>query len=137
MHSNLPPSRRDSRTTGDLVCHAAAGVFALAGTYRRLPKSRAAAEPAAPPCANRGGAGYRYEQLGEGLAHARQTRALPDEPEGSPRQPREFRPPTTAEQMLMASLGIQFDGYAYSFAGYRYDRLADAVKYARQAQGPT
>jgi hypothetical protein len=137
MRSNLPPSNRDPRPSRDLACHAAAGVFALAGTYRRLPKSRSAAKPAARPLANGDGDGYRYEQLGEGLAYARRTRSLPDEPDGSPRQPREFRPPTEAEQMLMASLGIQFDGACYSFAGYRYDRLADAVKYARQANGPT
>jgi hypothetical protein len=137
MHSNLPPSNRAARPSKELACHAAAGVFALAGTYRRLPKSRTAAKPAARPLANGDGTGYRYEQLGEGLAHGRRTRSLPDEPDGSPRQPREFRPPTEAEQMLMASLGIQFDGHAYCFAGYRYDRLADAVKYARQANGPT
>jgi hypothetical protein len=33
----------------------------------------------------------------------------------------------------MAPLGIQFDGRAFRFAGYRYDRLADAVNYARRA----
>jgi hypothetical protein len=137
MHSNLPPSNRDARTPKDLVCHAAAGVFAMAGTYRRLPKSGAAARVAAGPLANADGARYRYEQLSEGLAHGRSTRSLADEPPGTQRQPREFRPPTGAEQALMASLGIQFDGQAYSFAGYRYDRLADAVKFARQAQGPT
>jgi hypothetical protein len=137
MHSNLPPLNRDARTPKDLVCHAAAGVIALAGTYRRLPKSGAAAKAAARPVANADGARYRYEQLSEGLAHGRSTRSLADEPPGAPRQPCEFRLPTEAEQVLMASLGIQFDGQAYHFAGYRYDRLADAVKFARQAQGPT
>jgi hypothetical protein len=137
MHSNLPSSNRDAREPKDVACHAAAGVFALAGTYRRLPKSGAAAKAAAHPVANADGARYRYEQLGEGLAHGRRTRSLADEPPGTPRQPREFRPPTEAEQVLMASLGIQFDGQAYSFAGYRYDRLADAVRYARQAAGST
>jgi hypothetical protein len=41
--------------------------------------------------------------------------------------------PTEAERALMAPLGIQFDGRAFRFAGYRYDRLADAVSYARRA----
>jgi hypothetical protein len=82
--------------------------------------------------------GYRYEQLGDALAHARQTRSGPDEDDGSglSLQRPAFVPPTDAEQMLMASLGIQFDGRAFRFAGYRYDRLADAVLYARLAVGP-
>lgn len=41
--------------------------------------------------------------------------------------------PTGAERVLMASLGIQFDGRAFRFAGYRCTRLADAVNYARRA----
>ncbi len=41
--------------------------------------------------------------------------------------------PTDADRALMATLGIQFDGYAFCFAGSRYDRLADAVAYARRA----
>jgi len=32
---------------------------------------------------------------------------------------------------LMATYGISFDGKQYGYAGYRYDRLADAVNYAR------
>jgi len=41
--------------------------------------------------------------------------------------------PTDAERALMAPLGIQFDGRAFRFAGNHYDRLADAVSYARRA----
>jgi hypothetical protein len=33
----------------------------------------------------------------------------------------------------MASLAIEFDAGAYRFGNYRYDRLADAVNYARSA----
>jgi hypothetical protein len=97
--------------------------------------------PAAEPGARSGGgdAGYRYEQLGEALAHARQTRSGPDvgDDNGPSRQHPAIVPPTDDEQVLMASLGIQFDGRAFHFAGYRYDRLADAVLYARQAVGPS
>jgi len=95
------------------------------------------AEPGARP--RSGDAGYRYEQLGDALAHARQTRSGPDEEadNDSSRQRPAFVPPTDAEQLLMASLGIQFDGRSFRFAGYRYDRLADAVLYARQAEGPS
>jgi len=82
--------------------------------------------------------GYRYEHLGDALAHARLTRARPDEENGGPpRFQTVLVSPTDAEQALMASLGIQFDGRAFRFAGYRYDRLANAVNYARQANGPT
>jgi hypothetical protein len=99
--------------------------------------------PGAEPGARSGGgdAGYHFEQLGDALAHERQTRSGPDEGVGVDSAPSRQRPaivpPTDAEQMLMASLGIQFDGRTFRFAGYRYDRLADAVLYARQADGPT
>lgn len=86
-----------------------------------------------------GDAGYRYEQMGDALAHARRTRPGANEGDdgGQPAPAPVGAPPTDAEQVLMASLGIQFDGRAYSFAGFRYHRLADAVLYARQADGPT
>lgn len=35
------------------------------------------------------------------------------------------------EMLLMQEFGISFDGRRYLFAGYRYDRLADAVNYAK------
>jgi hypothetical protein len=47
-----------------------------------------------------------------------------------------YRPsaaPTGTERVLMASLGIQFDGRTFRFAGCRYDRLTDAVNHARRA----
>jgi len=36
---------------------------------------------------------------------------------------------------LMSSLGIQFDGRAFRFGGYRYDRLEDAASRARHNDG--
>lgn len=36
-----------------------------------------------------------------------------------------------AEQGLMTELGITFDGERYHFQDYRYDKLADAIKYAQ------
>lgn len=35
------------------------------------------------------------------------------------------------EALLMQEFDICFDGRRYLFAGYRYDRLADAVNYAK------
>jgi hypothetical protein len=81
--------------------------------------------------------GYRYEQLHDALAYARIASARvdeEDEPEALPHTP--FTPPTDAERLLMGSLGIQFDGRAFRFGGFRYDRLADAVNSARRANGP-
>lgn len=34
-------------------------------------------------------------------------------------------------ERLMAEFGIEYDGVDYGFHGYRYERLADAVAYAR------
>lgn len=41
-----------------------------------------------------------------------------------------------ADQALMASLDIVFDGRAFWFAGSRHERLADAVAHARRAGMP-
>lgn len=35
------------------------------------------------------------------------------------------------ERMLMAEYAIDYDGLRYAYNGYRYDRLADAVAYAK------
>jgi hypothetical protein len=35
------------------------------------------------------------------------------------------------EHMLMAEYSIGYDGLRYAYNGYRYDRLADAVDYAK------
>lgn len=78
--------------------------------------------------------GYRYEQLGDALAYAHVGRSRPGAHEGpAPFLHKAFAAPTDTERALMASLGIQFDGRTFRFAGYRYDRLADAVNYARRA----
>lgn len=78
--------------------------------------------------------GYRYERLGDVLAYAHLTASRPGADQGpSPFLRKPFAAPTDADRALMASLGIQFDGRAFRFAGYRYDRLADAVSYARRA----
>ena len=47
------------------------------------------------------------------------------------------RPPAVAltpgEQAVMAAHGIQFDGRGFRFAGFRHDRLVDAVRHSRRA----
>ena len=80
--------------------------------------------------------GYCYEQLGDALAYARLAESRPSADEGpAPFLHKQVAAPTDAERALISSLGIQFDGRAFRFAGYRYDRLADAVSYARRANG--
>jgi hypothetical protein len=79
--------------------------------------------------------GYRYEQLGDALAYAHLARSRPGGGEGpAPFLHKPPAPPTAAERALMEPLGIRFDGRAYRFAGYRYDRLDDAVNYALRAR---
>lgn len=39
--------------------------------------------------------------------------------------------PTEDERRVMADLGITFDGTHYRYLDYRYDRLPDAINYAR------
>lgn len=124
------------RRSRDLPQQAAAADVPQAGAGRLPPGE---GEPRAAQLDTPAGgddAGYRYEQLGDALTHARQSRSGPDE--GNDGHPRPASvPPTNSEQTLMASLGIQYDGRSFRFAGFRYDRLADAVLYARRAEGPT
>jgi hypothetical protein len=85
-----------------------------------------------------GNKGYGHEQLADGLAYARVTGPQHPGEHDVDRtgQPATFLAPTQAEQALMASLGVQFDGRSFVFAGFRYARLADALNDARRARGP-
>ena len=42
--------------------------------------------------------------------------------------------PNSADQALMQQLGVTFNDWCYKFGDYRYDRLADALNYARGHQ---
>lgn len=80
--------------------------------------------------------GYRYEQLADAVAYALLKQATPVEEEDVARPPHRntIVALDDADWALMASLRIQFDGLAFRFAQYRYDRLTDAVNSARRAQ---
>jgi hypothetical protein len=79
--------------------------------------------------------GYRYERLADALAYARLVMSRPGADDGpAPFLHKPVASPTDAERTLMISLGIEFDGRVFRFASYRYDRLADAVNYARRPQ---
>jgi hypothetical protein len=80
--------------------------------------------------------GYRYEQLADAVAYAFLRGATPVEEEDVARPPHRdsIVAPNDAEWALMTSLGIQFDGRAFRFAGSRYTRLKEAVESVRRLQ---
>ena len=75
---------------------------------------------------------FRYDSLGDALAYARLQRSRPAG-EGSERiaAAQMVEAPDESERGLMASLAITFEGGIYHLGSFRYDRLADAVNYAR------
>jgi hypothetical protein len=82
--------------------------------------------------------GYRYDRLSDAVAYAKLGRDVPpseaalgagvlaDEP-----------PPMPSEEdrALMLRWGIEFEAGIYTFKGYRYERLGDAVAYAALLAG--
>ena len=79
--------------------------------------------------------GYRYQELDDAIAYARIARSRPDGGAGD-RGPGLQRiraaGPTAHEREVMATHGIQFDGRAYLYAGFRYDCLIDAINQVRR-----
>ena len=75
---------------------------------------------------------FRYDNLGDALAYARLQRSGPGG-EGSERiaSAQRVEAPDESERRLMASLAITFEDGIYHLGSFRYDRLADAVNYAR------
>jgi hypothetical protein len=83
---------------------------------------------------------YRYDQLADAVNYARLQRSKrPGEVQVGSKPTREVvEAPTESERQLMAELGITYQDGVHRFGTYRYDRLADAVNYARlQASRPT
>jgi len=81
--------------------------------------------------------GYRYDRLADAVAYARLMRSRPAQPDvGGPytQGGATWAPPTDDERDLMASLDIRLVDGSYRFADFRYERLADAVSYARLSQ---
>jgi hypothetical protein len=77
---------------------------------------------------------YCYDKLADALAYAKLDQSRPGHQtmgDGAP----VWTPPLTLtmeQRSLMDSLGVEYDGRQYRFKGYHYDRLADAIAYARQ-----
>ena len=82
---------------------------------------------------------YRYDHLADAVNYARLQRSKPprdDEVRSMPS--REYiEGPDESQHALMATLAITFKDGIYRLGAFRYDRLADAVNYARlQPQPP-
>jgi hypothetical protein len=76
--------------------------------------------------------GYCYDRLSDALAYAQRVRgqARPPGP-SSPAQSELVDSPTAFDRELMTELSISFENGRFVFAGFHYDRLADAASYAR------
>jgi hypothetical protein len=76
---------------------------------------------------------YRYDLLADAVDYAKLQGSLPARADldGPPPLPAEVELPDASERELMASLAITFVDGVYHFGPYRYDRLDDAVNYAR------
>jgi hypothetical protein len=79
---------------------------------------------------------YRYERLADAVAYARLVGAPRAEQSDSPSLMRvdAVEAPQAADRQLMLELSISFERGSFVFAGFHYDRLIDAVNYARHRQ---
>ena len=78
--------------------------------------------------------GYRYDRFTDAVDYARLDRARDfNEPGADNTAPLELAMlPNEADQNLMRALDISFADGAFHWREYRYDRLTDAVAYARR-----
>ncbi|HVE49427.1 MAG TPA: hypothetical protein VNG69_07400 [Casimicrobiaceae bacterium] len=77
--------------------------------------------------------GYRYGRLQDAVAYAELMASRQStETAFDPLRPYDHvRPPSERDRTIMAAWSISFDAGVYRYGEYRYDRLADAVNYAR------
>ena len=77
--------------------------------------------------------GYSYDQFADAIRYARLMRSRPSQQEtvGPFAHGQTVEPPSEADRKLMALMSIRFEAGAYRFETFRYDRLADAVNYAK------
>jgi hypothetical protein len=77
--------------------------------------------------------GYRYDRLADAVAYAHIVRGRDQSVPAAPSMAKfeTLEAPSAADRQLMLDLSIEFDGGCFTFEGFRYDRLSDAVNYAR------
>jgi hypothetical protein len=83
---------------------------------------------------------YRYDNLDDAvryarLVKARSSRGLPEDCETFTQAARDDeQPPGASDRKTMALLGVSYVAGRYAYESFRYDRLADALAYARRQQ---
>jgi hypothetical protein len=85
--------------------------------------------------------GYRYVRLEDAVAYARlvgtrASRMLPEDNWPLRADADEVQPPSGSDLELMRSLGVSYQAGRFEFEGFHYDRLADALAYARLRHSP-
>jgi hypothetical protein len=77
--------------------------------------------------------GYRYDYLADAVNYAilQPSTASGSDAPGPMAPAQAVEAPDESQRRLMAELAITFEDGVYHLRGYRYDRLADAVSYAR------
>jgi len=76
---------------------------------------------------------FRYDRLADAVNYARLQRARSagwDAPGPMP-APEQVEAPDAAQRALMAASAITYEQGVYHLGAYRYDRLADALAYAK------
>ena len=78
--------------------------------------------------------GYRYDRLEDGIAYAElmSSRQRQDDCATPSLQGDRIEVPSESDRRLMATLSICFEAGVYTFEGFHYDHLADAVNYAQR-----
>lgn len=81
---------------------------------------------------------YRYDHLSDAVNYARLRRASvgAEEQIGAMPAPEQVEAPSESQRQLMSTLDITFLHGLYRLGTYRYDRLADAIAYARLGVRP-
>jgi len=78
---------------------------------------------------------YRYDRLDDAVAYARKQRSAPSASDAGDSLPpaRVEESPDELTRRRMAGYWITYEDGLYHLGPYRYERLLDAMRYARQA----
>jgi hypothetical protein len=77
---------------------------------------------------------YRYDHLADAVNYARLQGANPSSEDrigAMPAPEQQVEAPSESQRQLMSTLAITYQDGVYRLGAYRYDRLTDAVDYAR------
>jgi hypothetical protein len=79
---------------------------------------------------------YRYDNFADALSYARQQACAPSDSDAAdpPTPARIVEAPDELQRRRMTPLGITYRDGVYCLGPYRYDRLADAMRYARRGK---